>query len=134
MRSDGLRGIAALLALVLTASGAVVAQAQKKKKRAASKAVATKPAKTGTAKTAAPYTGDPVPPPQQPEKPDGVRRMTPAAARAALEKGTAIIVDVRNDGAYQLKRIKGAILIPGHEIGAHLNKLPRGKMIITYCA
>jgi hypothetical protein len=131
-----LRNVAALmLALVLSAGGASAQQQKKKKKKqAASKSVATKPAKAGTAKTAAPYTGDPIPPPQQPEQPDGVRRITPAEARAAIEKGTAIIVDVRNDVVYQASHVKGAILIPSNEIGAYLNQLPRDKMIITYCS
>lgn len=126
------RAIAVSLALFLLAGGAA-AQTRKNKKRAASKTSASKTVKSGAMQTQS-YTGDPVPPQQAPEHGDGVRRITPAEARAAQEKGTAIIVDVRNEAVFQFGRIKGAILIPSGEIGAHINKLPRNKMIITYCS
>jgi len=128
------RAVVSLLALALL-TGGVAAQSKKKKRTKAAKATTSKTTKTTPAKTApTTYTGDPIPPPQLPEQGDGVRRITPAEAREALEKGTAIIVDVRNDLFYQTGHIKGAILIPSYEIGAHLKELPRDKMIITYCS
>ena len=135
MRSFISRAIAILLALALCAGG-VAAQGKKKKKRAA-KTSAAKTSSSGqsSAKTPTqPYTGDPIPPPQAPERGDGVHRITPLEARAAQEKGTAIIVDVRNDQVYQVGHIKGAILIPFNAVANHLDKLPRNKMIITYCS
>jgi hypothetical protein len=136
MRSLILRAIAALLALALCAGG-VAAQGKKKKKRAAAKTSAAKTSSSGpsSAKTPTePYTGDPTPPPQAPERGDGVRRITPLEARAAQEKGTAIIVDVRNEQAYMAGHIKGASLIPFQSVAGQLDKLPRNKMIITYCS
>jgi predicted sulfurtransferase len=65
---------------------------------------------------------------------DGVRRITTFELNEALNKGEAIVVDVRNDAAYRQARIKGAILIPVSEIASRLNELPRDKMIVTYCS
>jgi hypothetical protein len=136
MRSFISGTVAAVLALVLCAGG-VAAQSKKKKRRVVAKTTVAKTSKTVLPATKTPtetYTGDPVPPPQQPEPGDGVRRITPAEARAAQEKGTAIIVDVRNSAVYQLGHAAGAILIPFGDIATRLNELPRNKMIITYCS
>jgi hypothetical protein len=137
MRIFSSRLVAALLTLALLAGG-VAAQGKKKKRAKASKTAAAQTSKpaTATAPTQAPqpYTGDPVPPPQAPEQGDGARRITPAEAHAAFDKGRAIIVDVRNDQAYQAGHIKGAILIPYGEISTRIKELPRDKMIITYCS
>ena len=135
MRSFISGTVAAVLVLVLCAGG-VAAQSKKKKRRAVAKTTTAKTSKTvlTTKMPTETYTGDPVPPPQQPEPGDGVRRITPAEARAAQEKGTAIIVDVRNSVVYESGHAAGAILIPFGEIATRLNELPRNKMIITYCS
>jgi hydroxyacylglutathione hydrolase len=65
---------------------------------------------------------------------DGVRRLTPAEARAMVEKGQAIIVDVRGEDSYKAGHIKGALWINLNDIGARSGELPRDKMIITYCS
>ena len=65
---------------------------------------------------------------------DGVKRVTTVELRDALEKGTAIIVDVRGDSVYKQSHIKGSISIPETQIVARLNELPRDKMIVTYCS
>jgi predicted sulfurtransferase len=65
---------------------------------------------------------------------DGVRRITPAEAREAVAQGKAIIIDVRNEGAYNAGHIKGARRIDVNDIGSRTNELPRDKMIITYCS
>lgn len=112
------RGIAVLLTLALLAGG-VAAQSRKKKRAKQSKAATSQPAT-----------------PKSPEHThnDGVWRITPAEAHAALAKGTALMVDVRSDASYKSGHIKGAILIPFGEVKARINKLPRNKLIITYCA
>ena len=72
---------------------------------------------------------------QAQEKPgDGVRRITPSELREALNKGQAVVVDVRSEEAYRAGHIKGARLIPVYEIGSRANELPRNKMIATYCS
>jgi predicted sulfurtransferase len=65
---------------------------------------------------------------------DGVRRITPAEAREALDKGKAIIIDVRGDASYNAGHVKGARSIPVDAIGSRASELPRDKMIITYCS
>ena len=53
---------------------------------------------------------------------------------AMVKNGQAIIVDVRNQVAYDMGHIPGAKLIPEGEILNHLNELPRDKTIVTYCS
>ena len=65
---------------------------------------------------------------------DGVRRVTPAEAREAVEQGRAVIVDVRGEDSFKAGHIRGALWIPVGDIAARAKELPRGKMIITYCA
>ena len=65
---------------------------------------------------------------------DGVRRVTAAEARTAVEKGQAVIVDVRGAETFKAGHVKGALSIPLADIGSRSNELPRGKMIITYCS
>ncbi|HEY0408371.1 MAG TPA: rhodanese-like domain-containing protein [Pyrinomonadaceae bacterium] len=122
---------ALLVALTLLAGGAA-AQSKKKKRTKTDKAVAAKTTKAKSPEQ--PYTGDPVPPPQKPEQGDGVRRITPAEAREALDKGAAIIIDVRNEEVYHTGHVKGAILITVNDFVARIKDLPRDKMIITYCS
>jgi 3-mercaptopyruvate sulfurtransferase SseA len=131
MRSFVSRATAFLIALTLVAGGAA-AQSKKKKRPKTAKATAAKTTKAKPPEQ--PYTGDPIPPPQAPEQGDGVRRITPAEAREALDKGAAIVIDVRNEQVYQTGHVKGAILIGLNDFIARIKDLPRDKMIITYCS
>jgi predicted sulfurtransferase len=65
---------------------------------------------------------------------DGAHRITPVAAREAIEKGQAIVVDVRSEESYNAGHVKGARWINLNEIEARIKELPRDKMIITYCS
>ena len=65
---------------------------------------------------------------------DGVRRITPEEARAAVLRGKAIIVDVRGEASYNAGHVKGASSIPLNDIAQRMRELPRDKMIITYCS
>ena len=65
---------------------------------------------------------------------DGVRRITPAELQAALARGEAVVVDVRNQDMYDRGHTQGARLIPYSDIGARANELPRDKLIVTYCS
>lgn len=65
---------------------------------------------------------------------DGVRRVTTVELRDALDKGTAVVVDVRAASDYQQNHIKGAIHIPLEEFTSRVGELPRDKMIVTYCS
>ena len=64
-----------------------------------------------------------------------VPRVPLEQAKAALDSGAAIFVDVRSADAYQAKHVKGAISIPLAEIEANPTglKLDKDQWIITYC-
>jgi 3-mercaptopyruvate sulfurtransferase SseA len=65
---------------------------------------------------------------------DSARRITPAEVKAELASNNVLIIDVRGEAAYKQGHIKGAIQIPATEILAHVDQLPRDKMIATYCS
>lgn len=62
------------------------------------------------------------------------RRVSPAELQQALEKGEAVVVDVRGQSSYEAGHIKGALHIPLGEIKDRAGELPRDKMIVTYCS
>ena len=63
-----------------------------------------------------------------------VPRVTVADAKAAVDAGAAVIVDVRDGGSFEAAHIKGALHIPVNMIEARLAELPRDKRILTYCS
>jgi predicted sulfurtransferase len=69
---------------------------------------------------------------QQPT--DGVRRITTAELEDLMNQGKVVVVDVRNQAAYDLGHIRGAKLIPVPQVGERTKELPRDKTIVTYCA
>jgi Rhodanese-like domain len=75
-----------------------------------------------------PSTNSPAPPS------DGVRRVTISELKDALEKGEAVILDVRGEVEYKLGRIKDARSLPLGLIAQRSGDLPRDKLIVTYCA
>jgi rhodanese-related sulfurtransferase len=65
---------------------------------------------------------------------ESARRIEQKEAVNLVKKHKAVFVDVRPKDAYEQGHIKGAMNIPLGEVLQRLNDLPRGKMIITYCA
>ena len=65
---------------------------------------------------------------------DNARRITAAEVKAEVASNSVLIVDVRGEVAYKQGHIKGAIQIPATEILSHIDRLPRDKMIATYCS
>ena len=65
---------------------------------------------------------------------DGVRRITIVELRNALEKGEAVLIDVRDESQYKSSHIKGARSIPLGEVARRADELPHDKLIVTYCA
>ena len=65
---------------------------------------------------------------------DGVKRVTTIELRDALDKGQALVVDVRSPEAYSQSHIKGSVSIPLQEVGSRVGELPRDKTIVTYCS
>ena len=65
---------------------------------------------------------------------DAPRRISIDEARAAFDRGEAVFVDVRGDDAFRQGHIRGALSIPTGTAAQHADKLPKNKLIITYCA
>jgi predicted sulfurtransferase len=64
-----------------------------------------------------------------------VPRLTPNDAKLALEKGEAVIVDVRSAEFYAEGHVAGAISIPLVEFESNIENVPlkKDQWIITYC-
>lgn len=64
-----------------------------------------------------------------------VPRVSVEDARQALESGAAVMVDVRDSGAFESRHIAGAISVPLGEIERNPADLPleQDQWIITYC-
>ncbi len=62
-----------------------------------------------------------------------IQRVSIDETKAALDSGSALVVDVRSAEAYQGSHISGAINIPLEELEARLGELDQADWIITYC-
>ncbi len=70
---------------------------------------------------------------QLPASEADVPRVSVADAKAALDSGKAIIVDVRLKAAYDASHIKGALYIGDIEDSQSNLTIPKTQWIITYC-
>jgi rhodanese-related sulfurtransferase len=66
----------------------------------------------------------------EPERRDPVPR---DEIRALIERGAAIVIDVRPSEEYAHGHLPGAVSIPLDELPHRLIELPRGKRIVAYC-
>ena len=89
--------------------------------------------RTGATSTTATTTAGATPHPTSTPN-DGVRRVTTDEARAMVERGEAVLVDVRAKAQYDQGHIRGAVCVPRTEIDKRLAQLPKDKLIIFYCA
>lgn len=66
---------------------------------------------------------------------DSDLRITPEKAKAMVESGQALFLDVVASSVYPLMHlaIAGAIRIPPEELADRVDELPRTTTIITYC-
>jgi len=64
---------------------------------------------------------------------DGASRTSPRELAEMLNRGEAIIVDVRDVDAYMAGHIEGALHIPLSYIQSEVPYLRKGKRIVTYC-
>jgi 3-mercaptopyruvate sulfurtransferase SseA len=71
--------------------------------------------------------------PQPPASAAEVERVSPDAARAALDQNRAVFLDVRTREEYQQSHIPGAVSIPLDELPTRLSELSAQDWIITYC-
>lgn len=65
---------------------------------------------------------------------ESARRIPRDEAIKMVKEGKAVYVDVRSKEQYDIGHIKGALSIPLSELMTHLQQVPPGKFIITYCA
>jgi 3-mercaptopyruvate sulfurtransferase SseA len=65
---------------------------------------------------------------------ESARRIDQKEAIELVKKHKAVFVDVRAKESYEQGHIKGAMNIPLGEVISRLKEVPRGRMIITYCA
>jgi hypothetical protein len=81
---------------------------------------------SGVAGTALPLSTNPPPNPEVP-------RASLDGTRDKMEKGEAVLVDVRSKTSYDKAHAAGSISIPEAEVYARLGELPRDKEIVLYC-
>lgn len=62
-----------------------------------------------------------------------IERVSVEDAKAALDAGTAVFVDVRGVDAYNMSHIPGSLSIPLAELESRLTELDPNQWIITYC-
>ena len=84
------------------------------------------------------YAGDQsasAPPPEQAvgEIPAGVERILADEAYALVERGEAVLVDVRSRAAFAEAHAEGALSLPEDEVAQRATELPQDQLIITYC-
>ncbi len=60
-------------------------------------------------------------------------RIAKEELRKMLEKGTVVLLDVRNYAAYLEKHIKGAISLPTDVIDREVKTLDKSKPVAVYC-
>lgn len=62
-----------------------------------------------------------------------IKRVSVDDAKAALDAGTAVFVDVRGAEVYAMSHITGSLSIPLADTEARLIELNKAQWIITYC-
>lgn len=65
---------------------------------------------------------------------DNAPRITLADAKKDYDAGSAAIIDVRDETAFNLEHIAGALNITPQTLDANISKLPKGKKLIVYCS
>lgn len=101
-------------------SQAVNAPATNASNSSANKPAANQPAANQAAKSAAPA--------------DNIARLDIKEAKAAVEAGKAVIVDVRDASAWKNERIKNSLSAPLATFDTEMEKLPKDKQLIFYCS
>ena len=73
------------------------------------------------------------PAPLQEDTYSEITRIPLEDAKAALDAGSAVFLDVRSATAFQAGHVEGAINIPLDELETRLGELNKEQWIITYC-
>ncbi len=75
----------------------------------------------------------PAPPEEARTRPDGVRLVPAAEVARLVGRGEAVILDVRGEVEFKLKRIRGAVSMPLGLVATRASELPKDKLIVAYC-
>jgi rhodanese-related sulfurtransferase len=67
------------------------------------------------------------------QEPAVVQHLQPAAVKALVDKGDAIVIDVRGSVPYELGHVTGAVWMPLGLLAQRAGELPQDKTIVTYC-
>jgi hypothetical protein len=113
-RADRLVTIAVTVFLVLVIGGAVALQLTANPS----------PVPTPQAPAQAPVTAMPS---------DTIQRIAVDEAKQLLDKGQAVLLDVRSTESYQAEHAVGAVSFPEGEEAASFDQLPADKLLIFYC-
>jgi hypothetical protein len=62
-----------------------------------------------------------------------VPRISAEDLREKVKAGTVTVIDVRDAAAYAAAHVPGAIHVPMASVEANLDRIPKGKEIVTYC-
>lgn len=81
-----------------------------------------------TQKSPSPTAASPAPPPA-----DNARRITADELHKLWEKNQVVIIDTRPEPAYKQEHIKGSRSMPTGTVLAHIDELPKDKLIAAYC-
>jgi predicted sulfurtransferase len=60
-------------------------------------------------------------------------RIEAAELKKLVEKGQAVVVDVRAKDAWDAGHIEGAVHIPLGDLASRLKELPKDKAVVAYC-
>lgn len=62
-----------------------------------------------------------------------IQRLAPAALHELVEKGDAVIIDVRGSVPFELGHVRGAVWMPLGKLSERAGELPEEKLIVAYC-
>lgn len=68
-----------------------------------------------------------------PASADQAPRIEAAEAKGLVEKGDAVLLDVRGKDAWDAGHVQGAVHIPLDQLESRLKELPKEKLIAAYC-
>ena len=70
---------------------------------------------------------------QAPASSTDAPRIEAAELKKLVDKGDAVLLDVRSQNAWDMGHAEGAIHIPLGELSARLDEVPRDKLVAAYC-
>jgi hypothetical protein len=63
----------------------------------------------------------------------GIERISVKQTKEQMDKGTAVLIDVRSQAAYDQSHAAGALSFPEETILEQYTQLPKDKLLVLYC-